>query len=74
VLKDADRLCDVCRRQIPAGSEYRRRTMASLAAALLALGDEAAADPTFVVNDDGTVTMELCLACSPTEGEQIPNG
>jgi hypothetical protein len=50
--------------------------MPSLAAALLALGDDPKADPTFIVNDNGTVTMELCLACSTTmdEWEQHEGG
>ena len=74
MLKDADRLCDACRGLIPAGSKYRRRTMPSLAAALLALCDESKDDPTFVVNDDGSVTMELCLACGSSGEERAPSG
>lgn len=76
MLNDADRLCDVCRKEIPPGSNYQRRTMPSLAAALLALGDNPNSDPTFIVNDNGTVTMELCLACisSMDEREQHEGG
>jgi hypothetical protein len=50
--------------------------MPSLAAALLALGDNPNSDPTFIVNDNGTVTMELCLACisSMDEWEQHEGG
>ena len=64
MLKDAQRICDVCGEHIPKGKNYRRISMRAETAALLSALDDLNLVPTWSVNDDGTVTMELCLDCT----------
>jgi hypothetical protein len=61
VLKDKQRLCDVCGEDIPKGAKYRKSTMSAQDAGLPAASDDPDMIPTWMANDDGTVTMEICL-------------
>ena len=63
MLADSGRLCDACGVAIADGQKYHRRRVASLAEALGSAKSATGAEPTFVIDDDGSVTMELCQTC-----------
>jgi len=69
MLKDGERVCDVCGDKIPKGQKYRKSMMPAQAAALLSSTDDPDLIPTWTVNDDGTVTMDICLTCTVSMGK-----
>jgi len=74
MLKDGQRMCDVCGEHIPKGKNYRRITTRAETAALLSAPDDADLIPTWTPNDDGSVTMEICLECTISMGTVAPEG
>lgn len=74
MLKDGGRVCDVCGEEIPKGQKFRKSTMPAHAATLLPATDDPDLIPTWTVNDDGTVTMDICLMCTVSMGKLVPDG
>lgn len=72
MLKDGKRFCDVCAEDIPKGTKYLKSTMPAQAAALLSARDDPGLIPTWTVNDNGTVTMDICLECEVAMGTAAP--
>ena len=74
MLKERKRMCDVCGEHIPQGTHYRKSTMPAEAAALLSAPGDPDLIPTWTVNDDGSVTMDICLECTISMGTAAPEG
>jgi len=75
MLKDRQRLCDVCKDEIPKGAKYRRAHVAPDQAQLFdAMVDAiASSDPdmkfTWTENEDGSRTVDICLECTLSMGD-----
>ncbi len=74
MLKDNVRVCDVCGEEIPKGQKFRKSTMSTRAANLLSESGDPDLTPTSTVNDDGTVTMDICLTCTVAMGKLASDG
>ena len=74
MLKDGERVCDICGEGIPKGQKYQKSTMPIEAAALLSAPDDPELIPTRTLNDDATVTMDICLTCTVSIGTLTPDG
>ena len=74
MLNNGDRVCDVCGEALPTGQKFRKSTMPAHAATLLAATYDPDLTPTYAVNDDGTVTMDICLTCTVSMGILVPDG
>jgi len=73
-LNNGDRVCDVCGEALPTGQKFRKSTMPAHAATLLSTSNDPDLTPTWTVNDDGTVTMDICLSCTVSMGQLAPDG
>jgi len=74
VFKDRQRMCDVCGEDILQGEKYRTATMPAQAAEMLSATDDPDSIPTWTVNDNGTVTLDICLTCTVSMGTLVPEG
>jgi len=74
MLKERKRICDVCGEEIPKGTKFRKSTMPAEAAALLVAPDDPDLIPTWTVNADGTITMDVCLECTVSMGPARAQG
>lgn len=62
MTKDGQRFCDVCDEKIPAGTKYQCNHMPVHAAELLKAHDPVLT-PTWTMNPDGTISMDICITC-----------
>jgi len=74
MVKEGKRICDVCGDHIPKATKYRNTTMHAEAARLLSALDNPGLVPSWTVNDNGTVTMDICLECTVSIGATAPKG
>jgi len=74
MLKEHKRICDVCGEEITSGTKYRKSTMPADAATLLATADDPDLIPTWTINADGTITMDICLECEISTGTAEAEG
>ena len=71
MLKDDIRICDVCGEDIPKCDIYRVATITpEVADVFLNLRDKDLV-PTWTQNYDGTVSLDICLDCHLSMGDQI---
>ena len=63
MLREDDRVCDVCGDGIARGIPYRVGTLTPHPAAELLDTDEPELVPTWTQLPDGTVQLEICLEC-----------
>ena len=63
MLRNKVRLCDTCDVEIPAGAPFRRLTLSPDAAAKIVLSRGVGTCTSVTHNDDGTVAMDVCIAC-----------
>lgn len=76
MLSDKIRICDICADEIPVGTTYRKSTMLPEAAELFAATEDPDVRPTWTINPDGAVTLDICPTCvlsvgKPPEREQM---
>ena len=74
MIRERNRICDVCGDGIPKGTKYSKSTMPAEAAALLAAGNGPGTTPTWTVNADGTITMDICQECEISMGPGTAKG
>ena len=68
MISENGRFCDVCEEEIPKETKYRKVSMKPEAAALLGAFGDPELIPTSTKNQDGTVSMDICLTCSMSMG------
>jgi hypothetical protein len=64
MLRNKVRFCDTCDVEIPTGEPFRRLTLSPDDAATIVLSRGVGTYTSVTHNDDGTVAMDVCIACA----------
>ena len=68
MLRENDRICDVCGENIPNGRMFRAANIPPGAAALFLDIEDPGLIPTWDQNPDGTVRLDICQECTLSMG------
>ncbi|MGC1398717.1 hypothetical protein [Candidatus Binatus sp.] len=63
MLKDEKRFCDVCEENIPKGTKFKQHCLRPDAAGVFA-ASRPDLTPTWTMNQDGTISLDVCLTCA----------
>ena len=69
MISDGIRICDICKEEIEKGVTYRKAIMPPQAAVLLTGTDDPDVRPTWSLNSNGNVEMDICLTCTFSMGK-----